>query len=1482
MGRTASYAYIGPGRRHRALIGLASLVVAALGCGQQADRPVVQPLVLSIAEDGVATGQLTFSYLPFRSVTFSVVEPPRAGAVELDELSGAVVYRPAADFNGQDSFLFTVRDGAQVADPARVMIRVAAVNDAPVIVSVDTPGWMGSTIEGRPLIEVAEDDFVEGQIAAVDPDGQLSTFAVVAAPSHGALELDAASGLFTYRPFPDYNGEDAFSVVASDGQVLSEPAVVELRVLPVDDRPVALPQALQVYEDGALSGALRATDVDGPATTFAIVEGPAHGAIDLDAATGAFVYRPAPDHAGPDAFRFIASDGQLDSEPATVSIEVLPVNDPPVAQAQALVVGEDDTLVGALTASDVDSPELSYTVTWQPAHGTLVLDPASGVFSYRPQPNYDGPDEFRFTASDGQVDSEEAVVSLTVVPVNDPPVAWSQTHAIDEDTALTGRVTASDVDSPTLTYAVAVPPVHGVVTLDAATGAFTYQPAPDYNGPDQFSFVASDGEAESNVAVVSIEVLPVNDPPVAQAQAAQVDEDAVFAGQVMATDVDGDALIYGVVLQPGHGKLALEARSGRYTYKPDPDFNGSDFFVFEASDGLSTSAPAQISITVNPVEDPPVATALTLTTGLDGQIAGLVSAEDADGDALTYAVVTPPAHGALDFDPSTRAFTYRPAQGFSGDDVFQFEASDGLFTSAPATVSIRVQPTRVIGPRIEGQGGSATIGAGESTVLHVAAAGEPPLRYVWWKDGVKTADTTVPFLRIPPAALADNGTSYAVTVYDRTSGITSLQWTLQVVERETDRRVFSLTSNEAELFPQRYPLTVKSITRLPDGIGARVTFESPSQLPPMEVAGSGTVVADAAANAISISFQDSNVPEELDSAITFLSGDGTSRTTFGLSFTNTARLAQQGRAGPASLVVTEMGMPPAVAQVEDWVADPPTAADVAFAQATWGAVVSGFDAPVEKAQALARAIIDTLEGHRGVPSDRMNYSHPFVQYQLALSGHEVVWCSNIAAILSLASRSLGIPARIIAMGRYQSLGADYNLLTADGHASTEIFDDIANKWIWIDATFYVLGARSADGRPLNAAEFLRDMTDPGRIGALQVTDYDPASRSAATSPVAQSRQLPSLKRFFKKTTSLSYNKRGVALSRELYTNERDAYPRNETLALRSVRALPGDYGIEIGLASSIPSLDHFEYRETYSSDGRPDSAVKTTAGLIPIRFSDPHAPRGRAKIYAFRAVSGSGAASAERTVTIWYYSREFYASYGQSNTGVLILDDGDIPWTSSLPDDWIVDRPSLADVLFARTEWGGAAAGAAAPLEKAQAIAGAVLARLTDRQGVPSDEMNAAAPFDAYRRAVAGRDRVDSVSLSAILARACNSLGIPARVVRMGRSLSDAADYRLLGAAERAAVEVFDSTRNQWVWLDVSVGMLGMEQDGLGYLNAIEVKRRLSDPDPERVLRAIIPDAVTGAPIAVPLSGAPGTVTLQKYLATYPILRHARKGATGP
>ncbi len=217
------------------------------------------------------------------------------------------------------------------------------------------------------------------------------------------------------------------------------------------------------------------------------------------------------------------------------------------------------------------------------------------------------------------VDSVETPIDslINTAPVTDAQVAI----ATDEDTPVSGQVVATDADGDTLGYAVTQGPVNGTLTLNAATGGYTYTPGTNFNGADSFKVTVTDPMGASSVQTVSVGVAAVNDAPVADTTASiNGDEDTVVSGQVVATDVDGDTLGYSVQNGPANGTLTLDGATGTYTYAAAANFSGNDSFSVAVTDTQGASVLQQVSVTVGAVADAPVVNVADKTVVLSGGV----------------------------------------------------------------------------------------------------------------------------------------------------------------------------------------------------------------------------------------------------------------------------------------------------------------------------------------------------------------------------------------------------------------------------------------------------------------------------------------------------------------------------------------------------------------------------------------------------------------------------------------------------------------------------------------------------------------------------------------------------------------------------------------------------------------------------------------------------------------------------------------------
>ena len=656
------------------------------GAGDACDNDHTPEAIASaetVAEDNPLSASLDAFDFDGDTLVYAIVSSPSNGTLTaFDANAGTYTYQPDADFVGGDTFTFRVNDGTNNSNTAIVSINVTPVNDAPVA----SDGSLTAT----------EDTPANGTLVANDVDGDALTYSVATQPSNGTVVItDASTGAYTYTPDANFNGADTFTFVANDGTVGSNTATVSVTVNPANDAPVASDGNLSAQEDMSANGTLVASDIDGDALTYAIATQPSNGVVVItDASTGAYTYTPDADFNGGDSFTFVANDGSVDSNTATITVTVSALNDAPVASDASEATDEDVAYSATLVAVDAEGDALTYAIATQPSNGTVVItDASTGAYTYTPDANFNGGDAFTFVANDGSADSNTATVSVTVNPINDAPVASDGNLSVQEDVVANGTLVASDIDGDALTYAVVAQPANGVVVItDASTGAYTYTPDANYVGNDPFTFSVNDGTIDSNVATVTVNVGGSNDTPVAMDSSETTDEDVALTSTLLASDADGDVLVFSVATQPSNGVVVItDASTGAYTYTPDADFNGSDAFTFVANDGTVDSNEATVTITIDPVNDAPVAMDGNLNTAQDTLAMGTLVADDVDGDALTFAIATMPTNGTLVLtDATTGAYSYEPNMGYVGLDSFTFTANDGDVDSNEATITVDV------------------------------------------------------------------------------------------------------------------------------------------------------------------------------------------------------------------------------------------------------------------------------------------------------------------------------------------------------------------------------------------------------------------------------------------------------------------------------------------------------------------------------------------------------------------------------------------------------------------------------------------------------------------------------------------------------------------------------------------------------------------------------------------------------------------------
>jgi hypothetical protein len=351
------------------------------------------------------------------------------------------------------------------------------------------------------------------------------------------------------------------------------------------------------------------TDAEGdPLTARLGSSTTSYGTLDLRA-DGSFTYTPGGFNPGYDWFFYEVSDGTSWSAQGQVILSLY--GDPVGETDRYALLGEPFLLVPAATGvllNDIGQPALSSWLAARPRSGWLLLVP-DGSFLYVPRPGFVGTDTFTYRLRDASgVVTPPVTVRIDVAPSNQAPVAVGDHYQLDEDGYLdvgAPGLLANDTDADGQQLRAELVGVSGHGSVDVLEdGSFAFQPDMDRDDDVSFTYRVTDGFAWSPPATVTIDIIAINDPPIAEGDTYAIERDGVLSipsPGVLANDYDpvefDGPLVHGLVAGPQHGTLDLRA-DGSFVYTPDAGFVGWDFFVYQVGDvgGAGGSASVEIEV----------------------------------------------------------------------------------------------------------------------------------------------------------------------------------------------------------------------------------------------------------------------------------------------------------------------------------------------------------------------------------------------------------------------------------------------------------------------------------------------------------------------------------------------------------------------------------------------------------------------------------------------------------------------------------------------------------------------------------------------------------------------------------------------------------------------------------------------------------------------------------------------------------------------
>ena len=554
------------------------------------------------------------------ALTVAILSGPANGTIDLMD-DGGFSYTPNANFNGQDSFSYTLSDGNGGSDTGNASITVNPVNDQPTPQDDSFSVLSTRTLEGNVL-----DDNGNGADSDIDSANLTVTTTPVVAPANGTLELNA-DGSFSYEPNAGFSGNDSFVYTLNDGDGASSTATVSITVFGGSNQaPVAQDDAFEGYQDEVITGNVlmdngSGADADPNGSRLSVsgpVTAPTNGTVQIDS-SGQFTYTPNDDFFGTDSFTYEISDGAL-TDVGTVDLTILQVGGVPVAQPDNFWMLLNTTLSGDVTADNGSGPDedpdrkgLTVELSRRGGvrNGSLTLND-DGTFEYTPNQNFFGLDRFSYLITDASGDVHFTTAFFTIQETNDAPVAADDTFEGNEDEAVMGNVlddngagADSDPEGARLNVSVTTEPANGTLTLEP-NGDFSYVPYANFNGEDSFTYELSDLIDGTDSAVATITVAAVNDAPTAQDDFFATALNTPVSGNVLAdngsgadADAEGQRLSVDTTptVAPANGTVEL-LEGGSFTYTPNDGYSGPDQFSYTTTDGVGGSSTATVFIVV--------------------------------------------------------------------------------------------------------------------------------------------------------------------------------------------------------------------------------------------------------------------------------------------------------------------------------------------------------------------------------------------------------------------------------------------------------------------------------------------------------------------------------------------------------------------------------------------------------------------------------------------------------------------------------------------------------------------------------------------------------------------------------------------------------------------------------------------------------------------------------------------------------------------
>ncbi len=634
----------------------------------------------------------------------TIVEQPNNGTAT-PNANGTVTYTPDPNFIGEDDFSYVVCDAGnpQECDTAQVGINVGGntfTNDPPV------------AQDDEAIIEPNVDVSIPILNNDSDPNADPITATISSQPAHGTATI-SPGGQLDYTPDPDYQGTDYLTYVICDNgnPVLCDTAYVRVTIgdgnqppNPLDDNattPINTPVLIDVMSNDS--------DPDHPNSelVLTIATQPTNGTAMLSG--NMLIYEPNSGHQGSDMFTYQLCDPENDCATATVFVNIVTEIEDIDAEPDLVTTNVNMPITIPILNNDFGTDLGTPTVLNGPDNGTVVsINPETGDLTYQPNPDYTGEDFILYQICDANNNCDSTLVSITILPditPNLPPTAGNDVAQTPMGSPINIPVTGNDSDpngDPITVTDIVDRPENGTATPNP-DGTIDYTPNPDFEGCDIFTYTICDNATPPlcDTASVQVEVgnaSCLNMPPIAVDELLSVPMNTPINIPVLANsdrDPDGDPITVRIGSNPANGTLSnTDSPNGNYTYTPNPDFSGEDFFTYIICDNGQPILcdTGFVTITVMPEQDIDAEPDIEFTNMNESVTFNILTNDEGTNITITDILSNPKNGNLIGIDEVTGDVTYIPENNFTGTDYFVYQICNTDNECDTTTASITVLP----------------------------------------------------------------------------------------------------------------------------------------------------------------------------------------------------------------------------------------------------------------------------------------------------------------------------------------------------------------------------------------------------------------------------------------------------------------------------------------------------------------------------------------------------------------------------------------------------------------------------------------------------------------------------------------------------------------------------------------------------------------------------------------------------------------------